>query len=67
MTTDIVLADQELLEINGAVGATTVVSMITSAIEAMTPASLIPVPSYSQWSFGPNAGSALGGTWYGFY
>jgi hypothetical protein len=70
MTADIVLADQELMMINGAIGATTVLDIIASAIENATPASLIPVPNYSAWSFGPNAG---GGTWagdtgsYGFY
>jgi hypothetical protein len=72
MTPDIVLADSELAMINGAIGATTVLDIIASGIENMTPASLIPPPNYSAWSFGPNAGGGNGGYGgdngsYGFY
>jgi hypothetical protein len=62
MTEDIVLADPELMAINGAIGASTVMDYIASVIEDMTPASLIPPPCYSAWTFGPNAGGT-----YGFY
>ncbi len=62
MTEDIVLDDSELAAINGAVGATTVMDIIASAIDAATPVSLIPPPCYSAWTVGPNAGGT-----YGFY
>ncbi len=62
MTEDIVLDDGELAAINGAIGATTVIAIIASAIDAATPVSLIPPPCYSARSFGPNAGGS-----YGFY
>ena len=57
MTDEIALDDRDLMKINGAIGASTVIDMIASAIDAVTPTSLIPNPTYTAWSFGPNAGA----------
>jgi hypothetical protein len=69
MTEDIVLNDQELIAINGAIGATTVLDAIASAIENMTPTSFIPPHNYTAWTIGPNATGSygFGGGSYGYY